>query len=106
VTLTGTGDYVTSESVGPYTISGIPQGGVGLDAGEASIATDGTWELDALGGLTTTPANTLVYFDDVDGVTLTENVDPTLSPVFGKVNYPKGYIRVAGVLPIKIGVFA
>jgi len=102
ITLTGTGDFVKSEALGPYTISGIPAGGVGLAAKEASIATDGTWTVAVAGGLVATPQNTLVYFIKATGL-LTLTVGTNV--LFGKVNYPKGGIRVAGSLPVKIGKF-
>lgn len=102
VTLTGTGDYVVSTIVGPYTISGIPRGGVGLEAKQASVCTDGTWEFTVAGGDLTTAQNALVYFKS-DG-TLTTTA--TGNKVFGKVNYPQDYVKVAGILPVKIGVFA
>lgn len=103
VTLTGTGDYTKSEVVGPYTITGIPAGGVGLDGKQVSVATDGTWEFTVTGGLTSTAQNALVYFVSADGtLTLTASTNK----VFGKVNYPQDYAKVAGTLPVEIGVFA
>ena len=105
ITLTGTGDFVKSEVLGTYTVSGIPAGGVGLEGKEASIATDGTWKLNVTGGTVSTPQNTLVYMVESTGaLTLTVGSAP-VNATYGKVNYPKGGIRVAGVLPVKIGKF-
>ena len=105
ITLTGTGDFVKSEVLGPYTVSGIQAGGVGLDGKEASIATDGTWKLNVTGGTVSTPQNTLVYMVESTGaLTLTVGSAP-VNATYGKVNYPKGGIRAAGVLPVKIGKF-
>lgn len=103
ITLTGTGDYTKSSTVGPYTVSGIPAGGVGLEGKEASVAVDGTWELAVTGATTSTAQNALVYFVASDG-TLTTTAGS--NKVFGKVNYPKDYVKAAGILPVKIGVFA
>lgn len=50
VTITGTGDYTKSATTGPYTISGIPAGGVGLTGKECSVATDGTSDQTVGGG--------------------------------------------------------
>lgn len=102
VTLTGTGDYTVSQKVGPYTVSGIPRGGATLAPKEASIATDGTWEFAVTGADLTTAQNALVYITGAGALTLTA----TGNKVYGKVNYPKDYVKVAGTLPVKIGVFA
>lgn len=102
VTLTGTGDYTVSQVVGPYTVSGIPRGAQGLAAKEATIATDGTWDFPVAGGDLTTAQNTLVYIKTDNTLTTTVGTNK----VFGKVNYPKDYVKVAGTLPVKIGVFA
>lgn len=103
VTITGTGNYVKSYTQGPFTISGIPAGGVGLDATEATVATDGTWDFTGVtGAQTTTPNNTLVYITSGNALTLTAGSNVK----YGVVDYPKDYVKVAGKLPVKIGVFA
>lgn len=102
VTLTGTGDYKVTAQVGPYTISGIGRGGVGLEAKQASVATDGTWELAVAGATTGTAQNALVYITTAGAPTLTVGTNK----VIGKVNYPQDYVKAAGILPVKIGVFA
>lgn len=106
VTLTGTGDYTKSQVVGPYTISGIPAGGVSLAPKDASVATDGTWEFPVTGGLTTTPQNTLVYAVVSSGVVTGLTLTASTNKPYGKVNYTRDYVKTAGVLPVKIGVFA
>lgn len=102
VTITGTGNYVKSYTTGPYTISGIPAGGVGLEGNEATVATDGTWNFLVTGGLTTTPNNTLVYITSGNALTLTAGSNTK----YGVVDYPKDYVKVAGTLPVKLGVLA
>lgn len=99
VALTASGGSTRSVISGPYTISGIPSGGVGLDALEVSVATSGTFEFAVAGGLTTTPQNTVVYITSGGALTLTSSGNTA----WGRVNYPKGYARVAGTLPVKIG---
>lgn len=103
VGMTGTGDYTTSEVVGPYTLSGIPAGGVGLVGKEISVAVDGTWEFPVTGGLTSTAQNTIVYAVVATGEITSLTLTATGNVAFGKVNYPKDYVKVAGVLPVKVG---
>lgn len=105
VALTASGAHTKSATVGPYTISGIPDGGVGLDALQVSTATDGTWEFLVTGGLTTTAQNTLVYAVVSGGLVTSLTLTASTNAKFGKVNWPKGYNKVAGRLPVKIGVF-
>jgi hypothetical protein len=102
VTLTATGNHVKSQVIGGLTISGIPAGGVGLDGNEATVATDGTWEFDVASAPTSTPNNTLVYITGAGALTLTVGSNSK----YGVVDYPKDYVKVANVLPVKIGVFA
>ena len=106
VTLTATGGYTRTQVTPPYTISGIPAGGVGLAAGEATVATDGTWDFDVVSSgatpaPTSTPNNTLVYITSGNALTLASSGNS----VYGVVDYPKDYVKVAGTLPVKIGVF-
>lgn len=103
MTATGTGDYKKSATVGPYTLSGIDAGGVGLDGKEVSVYVDGTFDYAVTGGLTTTPQNTLVYAVVSTGAVTSLTLTATGNKPFGKVNYPKGYVRVAGILPVQIG---
>lgn len=108
VTLTGSGGYTRSQTgPGPYTISGIPAGGVGLTGNECTVATDGTWEFEgvvssgATPAPTSTPNNTLVYITSGNALTLASSGNA----IYGVVDYPKNYVKVAGTLPVKIGVF-
>lgn len=104
VNITATGNYTKSVTENGITISGIPAGGIGLAATEATVAIDGTWEFPVTGGLTTTPQNTAVYMTSATPPVLT--LTSSGNTIFGKVNYPKEeYIRTAGTLPVKVGVF-
>lgn len=101
VTITGSGDYTRTETSGPFTISGIPAGGVGLLPTEATVATNGTWEFPVTGGSSTTPNNTAVYRTGGGLITLTASGNTA----FGVVDIPPGYVFDGTTLPIKIGVF-
>jgi hypothetical protein len=107
VSITASGDAVRSEVTGPYTVSGIPAAGVGYTGKQTGVATTGTWEFPVTGGLTTTPQNTLVYAVVSSGAITSLTLTATSNKKFGKVNYPgDGYVKTAGILPVKIGVFA
>lgn len=107
VSLTASGGYTRSITVGPYTVSGVPAGGVSLNALEVSVATDGTFEFTgvkatdgAAAAPTTTAQGALVYITS-GGVLSLQASGNTL---FGRVNYPlHKYIKAAGKLPVKIG---
>lgn len=102
VTLTASGAHTKSQALGPYTVSGIPDGGVGLDALQVVVATDGTWEFEVAGASSSTLQNALVYITGGGDLTLTASTnDP-----FGKVNYPQDYAYKTGILPVAIGVYA
>lgn len=70
VTITGSGDYTKSETVGPYTISG-PAGGVGLKPTKATVAIDGAYRFPVAGASAATAGNTLVYRTSAGALTLT-----------------------------------
>lgn len=72
VALTSRGDATKSLVIGPYTISGIPSGGVGLNTAEATVATDGAFRFRVTGALASTPKNTLVYSVGAAGADVTE----------------------------------
>lgn len=83
VTLTGSGDYTKSQVVGPYTVSGIPAGGVGLPSGKATVAVDGAFRFPVTGATAATAGNTLVYITPA-GVLTTAST--TGNFIFGKVD--------------------
>lgn len=103
VTLTGSADYTASISFGPYTVSGIPRGGIGLTGTDATVATTGTFYLPVVGATTSVANGTEVYYDaTAKGLTLTE----TDNVAFGVVNLPAGFVLDGTHLPVKIGVSA
>lgn len=81
VTITGSGDYAKSTTVGPYTISG-PAGGVGLGAQKATVAVDGAFRFDVTGASSSTAGNTVVYRTSGGALTLTASTNVP----FGKVD--------------------
>lgn len=83
VTLTGSGDYTKSQVIGPYTVSGIPAGGVGLPSGKATVAVDGAFRFPVTGATAATAGNALVYLLSGGALSLTS---ATGAIVFGKVD--------------------
>lgn len=61
VAITSRGDATKSQVLGPFTVSGIPSGGVGLNTAEATVAIDGAFRFNVTGAVASTPKNTLVY---------------------------------------------
>ena len=103
VTLTATGGYTVSTTVGPLTISGIQRGGASLLPKQATVATDGTWDLKVTGAVAgSVVQNTPVYAASDGSLTLTA----TNNTKVGKVNPPQGYVFHDTTLPVKIGVDA
>ena len=86
VALTSEGGATRSETVGPYTISGILAGGVGLPNNYATVAIDGAFRFPVTGASASTAVNTPVYAvlstDTVASLTLTASTNPP----FGKIH--------------------
>jgi hypothetical protein len=86
VALVSEGGATKSETVGPYTISGIPAGGVGLPDNYATVAIDGAFRFPVTGASSSTAVNTPVYAvlssDTVASLTLTASTNPP----FGKIH--------------------
>jgi hypothetical protein len=86
VALVSEGGATRSETVGPYTISGIPSGGVGLLDNFATIAIDGAFRFPVTGASASTAVNTPVYAilssETVASLTLTASTNPP----FGKID--------------------
>lgn len=101
VALTDSGGKTRSVTFGPYTLSGIPSGGVGLKALEVTVATDGTFEFASVAGYTTAATQgTPVYITSGGALTMTS----TSNTLFGWVNYPEDYIKSNSKTPVKIGI--
>ena len=82
VTLTASGGFTKSQAIGPYTVSGIPAGGVGLQALQVTVATDGAFRFPVVGASASTARNTLVYRTTGGALTLT----PSTNLPFGKID--------------------
>lgn len=85
-TLTAEGADTGSQVVGPYTISGIPTGGVGLTSGKATVAVDGAFRYNVIGA-TNAVANGAIVYATVSGGAVT-NLTLTSAAAtvpFGKV---------------------
>lgn len=106
VALTSRADATTSFTTPQgYTLSGVPSGGVGNATDSATVAFDGTYEFSGVVSTGTTPVptstaqSTAVYITSAGALTLVD----TNNDLFGHVDYPPGYHKVAGTLPIRIG---
>lgn len=87
VALTSRGNAVRSEVIGPYTISGIPSGGVGNGSGEAVVAIDGAFRFLVTGATNAVAKNTLVYSVGAAGADVTElTLTASTNLPFGKVD--------------------
>lgn len=106
VTVTASGDATTSEVIdGVGTLSGIPNGGVGLVGKQVTLAFDGTWEWPAseITGITAASAQgTLVNFVTATGV-LTNAAVGAGVVAFGYVDFPPDYDKTRGYVPVRIG---
>lgn len=107
VTVTASGDHTRSEAISGFgTLSGIPDGGVGLTGKEVTLAFDGTWEWPAseITGITAaTPQGTAVNFVVATGVLTNAAVAGTTVVPFGYVDFPKDYDKTRGFVPVRIG---
>jgi len=107
VTVTASGDHTSTESTfyAPLTVSGIPDGGVGLTGKQVVLAFDGTWEFLATDFTDTDPdpetitQGTAIYLEVGVGLT-TESSGNTL---WGYVDFPPGYDKTRGYVPVRIG---
>lgn len=110
VTLTASGDHTTSDATSypPYTISGIPDGGVGLVGKQVTLCFDGTWEFlatdfDGTAPTVTSISNgTAINFKSSNGKLTTAAVTTGIV-AFGTVDFPPDYDKTRGYLPVKIG---
>lgn len=119
VAVTASGDATSSEVIAssydgtgtPFTLSGIPVGGVGNEGTEYAAAIDGTWEFLATDfeGTAPDPATitkgTEINYDEAENKLTTAAVGSGVVP-FGKVDFPKDYDKTRGYVPVRIGVEA
>lgn len=98
VALTDRGDGEQTFTGGGVEIT-VPSGGVGLGDTEASLAFDGTFEFEVTGATTATAQGAVVYMTGAGALTMTEGSNTR----FGTVDYPIGYFKADGRLPVRIG---
>jgi len=109
VTLTGSGDYTITDATNtPYTISGIPAGGVGLTGKQVTLCSDGTWEFIATDFGNTAPNPlTIAQAVSINFVTATGKLTTTAVGAgivaYGYVDVPPDYDRTRGLVPVRIG---
>lgn len=103
VAYTPSGGHTRSKVVGPVTISGVPDGGVGLDALEVSVATDGSYEFPVTGATSATVNGTPVFAVVAAGKITELTLTASTNAKFGVVNNPKGYVGSATATCVKIG---
>jgi hypothetical protein len=95
----GTKTQTTNLAAGVSSIT-YANGGVGLAAGEASFAFDGTFEFAVTGALTSTADGVEVFIVPASGaLTLTSSGNVH----YGWTDYPRGYTKEAGRAPVKVG---
>ena len=99
-TVTGSADYVKTDTAFGMTLSGIPAGGVGLKGREVTLAFDGTWEYPVTGGTAATAQGVKVYVIAASN-TLTTTAGSNVG--FGYIDWSPDYDRTRGVLPVRIG---
>ena len=98
------GGFTSSITVGAITMSGIPVGGVGLDALECSVATDGSYEFPITGATAATANGTLVYAVVASGLITGLTLTVGTNTLWGVVNNPQDYAASGAVSCVKIGV--
>lgn len=110
VTVTASGDATKTDATSfpPYTISGIPNGGVGLVGKQVTLAFDGTWEFLATGfdGSAPDPTSiaqgTAIQFKTSNGKLTTAAVTTGIV-AYGYVDFPPDYDKTRGYVPVRIG---
>lgn len=110
VTVTASGDATITDATSfpPYTISGIPNGGVGLVGKQVTLAFDGTWEFLATGFDGTAPVpgsvaqGTAVNFKAANGKLTMTAVGAGIT-AWGYIDFPPDYDKTRGYVPVRIG---
>jgi hypothetical protein len=103
VSYTPSGGHTRSKTVGPATISGVPDGGVGLAALKCSVAVDGSWEFAVTGVDGTTKNGVIVYAVVAAGRITSLTLTASTNTRFGTVNNPEGYTPSSSKCVVKVG---
>lgn len=103
VSLTASGNGTKTQTTGlaaGVTSITYTNGGVGLAAGEATFAFDGTWEFAVTGATTGTLNDVEVFIVPGTGaLTLTSSTNVH----YGWTDYPPGYTKEAGRAAVRVG---
>lgn len=86
VALVSEGGATKSMNFGPYTVSGIPSGGVGLADNRATVATDGAFRFPVTGATAATTSGTIVYAVVSSGAVTSLTLTATNNTPFGKID--------------------
>lgn len=100
LTASGNGTKTITPNVNGVTSLTYANGGVGLAAGQATFAFDGTFEFAVAGATTGTLNDVEVFIIPATGaltLTSTSNVH------YGWTDYPEGYTKEAGRAAVKVG---
>jgi len=106
VAYTNSGGHTRSDAVtaSPVTLTGIPDGGIGLDALEVSVATDGSYEFPVATVVAGTANGTPVYATVTSGRVTALTLVSAGGTLWGVINNPKDYVQSAAATCVKIGV--
>src|SRR6478752_5796488 len=103
VSLTASGNGTKTQTTSlPAGVSSITyaNGGVGLAAGEATFAFDGTFEFAVTGATTSTADGVEVFIIPASGLLTTT---ASGNGHYGWTDYPRGYTKENGRAPLKVG---
>lgn len=100
VTLTARGDSTETVTAPDGSTITYKNGGAGNASDSATVAYDGTWEFGTITGVTTSTGQDVAIYITSGGVLTNSSSGNTL---YGYTDYPKGYVKVAGVAPVRIG---
>lgn len=104
VAYTNSGAHLsTVTSVAGMAVTGIMDGGIGLDALECSVAVDGTFEFAVTGASSATANGTIVYAVVATGRITSLTLTVSTNVRFGVVNNPQDYVGSASKICVKIG---
>ena len=99
VTLTAEPTATKQTTLSDGTVITSKVGGVGNQAGYASVAFDGTFEFAVTGALTTTASLVEVFITSGDVLTLTSSGNTH----YGWTDYPRDYRKEAGRAAVRVG---
>ena len=104
VALTASGDSTQTITanlpLGWSSVTGVANGGAGLEGKETTLAYDGTWEFASITGVTNSTASGVQIYITSGGVLTNVSSGNT---AYGRTDYPLDYKKATGVAPVRIG---